>query len=45
MKFIGSAMVTVVILYIVDQEFNNGRLIQAAIIVSRNVAAAIGIHF
>jgi hypothetical protein len=45
MKIIVSAAVAVVILYLVDELSNDGRFTRAAIVVLRNVAVAIGIHF
>jgi hypothetical protein len=45
MRFIGSATVALVVLSCADELFNGERFTRAAIVMLRNVVAAIGIHF
>jgi hypothetical protein len=45
MKFIGSAAVAVIVLWLVDELFNDARFARMAIVGLRPVFASIGIHF
>jgi hypothetical protein len=45
MKFIGSAAVAVIVLWFIDELFNDGRFSRAAIVVLRSVLGSIGFHF
>jgi uncharacterized membrane protein len=45
MKFIGSAAVAFIVLYIADELFNDGLFTRVAIVVLRQAGVSIGIHF
>jgi hypothetical protein len=45
MKFIGSAAVAVIVLWSVDELFNDARFTHMAVVGLRHVFASIGIHF
>jgi hypothetical protein len=45
MRFIGSAAVAVIVLWFIDERFNNGRFTHVAIVLSRQAFASIGILF
>jgi hypothetical protein len=45
MKFIGSAAVAFIVLYIADELFNDGLFTRATIVALRQALASIGIQF
>jgi hypothetical protein len=45
MKFIGSAAVAVIVLWVADEALNNARYTRATIALLRPALASIGIHF
>jgi hypothetical protein len=45
MRFIGSAAVAVIVLWFVDELFNDARFTRATMVVLRPALRSIGIHF
>jgi hypothetical protein len=45
MKFIGSAAVAFIVLYIADELFNDGPFTRVLIVALRQAGVSIGIHF